>query len=335
MTTVELRATRRPRVTVLAYDGASAFELGIVTEVFGLPRPEFDVDWYELTICAEGPDPVRIVGGATLTAERGLDAFDTAQTVIVPGVADVHGDVSPELVAALRRAHSRGARIVSICSGAFALAAAGLLDGRRAATHWRYADLLQRRFPRVQVDQEVLYVDDGDVLTSAGSAAGLDLCVHLVRTDYGPSIANAVARRLVIAPHRDGGQAQFIEAPVAGEPDDSRIARSMAWALERLDRPLTVEALARGVHMSPRTYLRHFKRCSGTSPIRWLIAQRIQASLPLLETTTASIEEIAAATGFETSVTYRHHFARTMHTSPSAYRRAFRSSGFPAAPGTA
>lgn len=326
---------RNPQVTVLAYDGMSAFEMGIVTEIFGLPRPELDVDWYELTICAEDVRPIRIVGGATLTAERGLDAFDRAQTVIIPGVGDVHADASPALVTALRRAHRRGARIVSICSGAFALAAAGLLDGRRAATHWRYADLLRQRFPRVNVDPDVLYVDDGDVLTSAGSAAGLDLCVHLVRTDYGPSIANAVARRLVIPPHRDGGQAQFIEAPVAGEPDDSRIARSMAWALEHLRQPLTVEALARRAHMSQRTYLRHFKRCSGTSPIRWLIAQRIQASLPLLETTTASIEEIATATGFATSVTYRHHFAQTMHTSPSAYRRAFRSTGFPLAPGTA
>ncbi|MFI5833494.1 transcriptional regulator FtrA [Micromonospora sp. NPDC051300] len=311
-------------VAVLAYDGMSAFELGIVTEVFGLPRPELDVDWYDLAVCAERPEPVRMLGGATLSTANGLEVFEAAQTVIVPGVGDVHGAPSPAVTAALRRARRRGARIVSICSGAFALAAAGLLDGRRATTHWRYAELLQKRFPLVRVDPDVLYVDDDGVLSSAGSAAGLDLCVHLIRTDFGPSVANAVARRLVIPPHRDGGQAQFIEAPVAVGHDDDRISRSMAWAMSNLDRPLTVGELARQAHMSTRTYLRHFKLASGTSPIRWLVAQRIQASLALLETTTAPIDEIAAATGFESAVTYRHHFARAMRTSPSAYRRAFR-----------
>jgi AraC family transcriptional activator FtrA len=325
MVAVPLQRVASRRVTVLAYEGMSAFELGIVTEVFGLPRPELDVAWYDLAICAERAGPVRLLGGATLSTGNGLDVFSSAQTVIVPGVGDVHADVSPDLVAALRRAHDRGARIVSICSGAFALAAAGLLDGRRAATHWQYADLLRQRYPNVLVDPDVLYVDDGDVLTSAGSAAGLDLCVHLVRGDFGPSVANAVARRLVIAPHREGGQAQFIEAPVADDIDDDRIVRSMAWALAHLDQPITVAALAGQAHMSTRTYLRHFKRSSGTSPMRWLIAQRVQASLPLLETTTASIDDIAVATGFEASVTYRHHFARAMRTSPSAYRRAFRS----------
>jgi len=323
MAVVSLRRTSGPRVAVLAFDGMSAFELGIVTEVFGLPRPEFDVDWYDLTICAESPGAIRLLGRATLTTRYGLAAFAAADTVIVPGVADVHAEPSPALVAALRRAHRRGARVVSICSGAFALAAAGLLDGRPAATHWRYAELLAKRYPDVQVDPDVLYVDDGDVLTSAGSAAGLDLCVHIVRTDFGPSIANAVARRLVIPPHRSGGQAQFIEAPVS-DVDDDRIALSMEWAMANLTQPITVERLAARAHMSTRTYLRQFKRSSGTSPIRWLIAQRVQASLPLLEATSASIDEIAAATGFETATTYRHHFARAMRTSPSAYRRAFR-----------
>jgi AraC family transcriptional activator FtrA len=323
MAVVSLRRTSGPRVAVLAFDGMSAFELGIVTEVFGLPRPEFDVDWYDLTICAESPDAIRLLGRATLTTRYGLAAFAAADTVIVPGVADVHAEPSPALVTALRRAHRRGARVVSICSGAFALAAAGLLDGRPAATHWRYAELLAKRYPDVLVDPDVLYVDDGDVLTSAGSAAGLDLCVHIVRTDFGPSIANAVARRLVIPPHRSGGQAQFIEAPVS-DVDDDRIALSMEWAMANLAQPITVERLAARAHMSTRTYLRQFKRSSGTSPIRWLIAQRVQASLPLLEATSASIDEIAAATGFETATTYRHHFARAMRTSPSAYRRAFR-----------
>jgi len=314
-----------PTVSVLAYEGMSAFELGIVTEVFGLPRPDLDVVWYELTICAERPGPARVIGGAALTTEHGLDTFVSAQTVIVPGVSDVHAECSAELIAALRQAHNQGSRIVSICSGAFALAAAGLLDGRRAATHWRYASLLQQRFPRVRVDPDVLYVDDGQVLTSAGSAAGLDLCVHLVRTDFGPSIANAVARRLVISPHREGGQAQFIEAPVAAAIDDDRITRSIAWALTHLDQPITVESLARYARMSTRTYLRHFKQSTGTSPIRWLITQRIQASLPLLETTGTPIEQVATAVGFDSAVTYRHHFAAALRTPPSAYRRAFRS----------
>ncbi|GAA4625525.1 helix-turn-helix domain-containing protein [Actinoallomurus vinaceus] len=320
-----MRIQSRPgsTVAVLAYEGMSPFETGIVTEVFGLPRPELDVPWYRLTVCAERPGPVPIVGGATVHTEYGLDVFAAAETVIVPGVSDVRGECSPELVAALRRAHDRGARIVSICSGAFALAAAGLLDHRPATTHWQYADLLRRRFPLVRVDPDVLYIDDGDVLTSAGSAAGLDLCVHLVRRDHGPSVANAVARRLVVPPHRDGGQAQFIEAPVPRDAGDDRIAQAMTWAMANLREEITVDVLARRAHMSARTFLRHFARCTGTSPTRWLIDQRIQASLPLLEKTSAPVEEIARTVGFASPVTYRSHFVRAMRTSPSAYRRAF------------
>ncbi|GGQ99826.1 transcriptional regulator FtrA [Actinoplanes ianthinogenes] len=316
---------------MLAFDGMSVFELGIVSEVFGLPRPEFDRPWYDLTICAETPGPVRVVGGATLHTEHGLDTFAAAGTLIVPGVPDVRADPSPALVAALRTAHARGARIMSICSGAFALAGAGLLDGRRATTHWRYAELLRARHPHVQVDADVLYLDDGDVLTSAGSAAGLDLCLHVIRRDHGPAIANAVARRLVVQPHRDGGQAQFIEAPVADDPADDRLARSMEWALGNLAEPITVEVLARRAHMSARTYLRHFARATGTTPIRWLIGQRVHASLALLETTGTPIEEVAAAVGFDSPVTYRHHFTRAMRTSPSAYRKAFGADEAPGA----
>ncbi|MEV1158554.1 transcriptional regulator FtrA [Micromonospora chokoriensis] len=318
------RAADAHRVAVLAYPGMSVFETGIVTEVFGLPRPEFGVEWYDLVVCAERPGPVPVVGGASLHTPYGLDELAAARTVIVPGVPDVTGDPSPELVTALRRAHRRGARIMSICSGAFALAGAGLLDGRRATTHWRYAELLARRYPRIEVDPDVLYLDDGDLLTSAGSAAGLDLCVHVVRRDHGAAVANAVARRLVIPPHRDGGQAQFVEAPVPVDPDDDRIAASIDWALAHLAEPLTVAQLAGNAHMSPRTYLRHFARATGTSPIRWLIDQRVRASLPLLEETDAPVERVARSVGFDTPVTYRHHFGRIMLTSPSAYRRAFR-----------
>jgi AraC family transcriptional activator FtrA len=320
-----MSAGQRLSVSVLVYPGMSAFETGIVTEVFGLPRPEFERPWYRLAVCAPSAAPVPVIGGATLSTPFGLAEFAAADTVIVPGVADVHRDPPVAVLDALRSAHARGARILSICSGAFALAAAGLLDGRRATTHWRYADLLQRRFPAVQVDPGVLYLAEGTVWTSAGSAAGLDLCLHAVRADHGATIANAVARRLVVQPHRDGGQAQYIEAPMPPVQPDDRIARSVDWALAHLAEPLTVEALARQAHMSPRTYLRHFTRTTGTSPIRWLIRQRIQASLALLESTDTPIEQIAAAVGFDAPVTYRHHFTSAMRTTPSAYRQAFRT----------
>jgi AraC family transcriptional regulator, transcriptional activator FtrA len=313
-------------VAVLAFDGMAPFELGVVVEVFGLHRPELgDIPWYELLVCAEHPGrDLRAVGGFSLRAEHGLDALAGADTVIVPGVADTGGEVPPAVVAALRAAHARGARLVSICSGAFALAATGLLDGRRATTHWLYAARLAERYPQVRVDPDVLYVDNGSVLTSAGSAAGIDLCLYLVRRDHGATVANAVARRFVVPTHREGGQAQYIEAavrPVAEEDDG--VAHSMAWALERLAEPLTVPALARAARMSERSYLRHFTRRNGTSPMRWVVARRIAASLPLLEAGDGTVEEIAAAVGFDSPATYRHHFTRAMRTTPTAYRRAF------------
>ncbi|SFQ19389.1 AraC family transcriptional regulator, transcriptional activator FtrA [Amycolatopsis arida] len=325
----DVGAAPRRTVSVLAYDGMSAFETGIAIEVFGLRWPELDTDWYELTVCAERPGALRVLGGATLSTPHGLDALASAGTVVVPSVSDVTATPSPRLVAALRLAHRRGARIVSICSGAFALAAAGLLDGRRATTHWRYAELLRSRHPRVEVDPDPLYIDDHDVLTSAGCAAGLDLCLHIVRTDFGAAVANAVARRLVVPAHRDGGQAQYIEAPVPPAPDDDRIATSMAWALAHLAEPITVRILARRAAMSPRSYLRHFTRTTGTTPIRWLTDQRVRASLRALETTTASIDVVARGVGFDSTATFRHHFTKAMRTTPSAYRRAFRTGDSP------
>jgi AraC family transcriptional activator FtrA len=315
------------RVALLAYDGMAPFEFGVVVEVFGLPRPELEVSsWYSLDVCSETPGvPLRSLGGFTLTASHGLDVLARADTVIIAG-ADVHGEPSPALAEALRSVRDRATgRVVSICSGAFALAGAGLLDGRTATTHWRYAALLAERYPKVHVDPDVLYVDEGDVITGAGSASGLDVCLHLVRKDHGARVANAVARRLVIPPHREGGQAQFIQATVnpASNVEDP-IAMSMQWALRHLSRPLTLDDLARAAHLAPRTFQRRFTARVGVPPIKWLISQRIAASLPLLESPGLPVEKVAEAVGFDSPVTYRHHFARAMRVSPSGYRKAFR-----------
>jgi AraC family transcriptional activator FtrA len=314
------------RVAVLAFDGMAPFELGVVVEVFGLARPELDIEPYALDVCAQRPEPLETVGGFSLHVRHGLDRLAAADTVIVPGQR-IDRPVSAPLIAALRAAHDRGARVVSICSGAFALAAAGLLDGREAATHWRYAEELQRRHPGVRVNRDVLYVDDGDVLTSAGSAAGIDLCLHLVRRDHGSEVANAIARRLVVAPHREGGQAQFVERPVPANPvaAEGAVARTMDWALSRLDTRIGLADLAREAHMSARSFTRHFRRAAGTSPARWLLDQRIRASLELLEGSALAVEHVGAAVGIPSPAAYRRHFARAMGVSPAAYRRAFRA----------
>jgi AraC family transcriptional activator FtrA len=314
---------RRHTVSVLAFDGMAPFELGSVVEVFGLPRPELDIPWYDLRVCSLERGPMRAVGGFTMAAEHGLDAFASADTVMVVAVPDVRRDPPPEVVAALREAHARGARVVSICSGAFALAAAGLLDGREATTHWRYADLLRRRFPDVRVTPDVLYVDGDDVLTGAGSAAGLDMCLHLVRKDHGARVANMVARRLVVPPHREGGQAQFIRRPVpAGGLPSTAAAR--AWALDRLDRPLALRELAARESMSVRTFTRRFREEMGISPGQWLTQQRVERTRHLLETTDLTVDRIAELTGFGTAASLRQRLRETLGVSPSAYRRTFR-----------
>ncbi len=245
-----------------------------------------------------------MLGGAVLRTSYGLQDLAGADTVLIPSVRDVDRRPSQELIDAVRAADDRGARLVSICSGAFALAAAGVLDGRRATTHWIYADLLAQRYPDIDVDPAPLYVDNGRVLTSAGCAAGLDLCLHIVRSDHGMRIANDVARRLVIAPHRAGGQAQYIDTPVPEPTTDGRIAAGMAWAMEHLDRPITLDELAAQSTMSRRSYLRQFAKATGTTPIKWLIEQRIQAGLALLESSDLPIEQISARVGFESPVTF-------------------------------
>ncbi len=316
-------------VAILAYDGMSGFESGVAAEIFGMTelsemfsagiaRP-----WYSVKLCGETPE-VRMLGGAAVHLRYGLADLAAADTIVIPSVRDVTAPTSPELVDAIRSAHERQARLVSICSGAFALAAAGVLDGRRATTHWIYTDLLEERYPEIDVDPMPLYVDEGSVFTSAGCAAGLDLCLHIVRSDHGVRIANDVARRLVISPHRAGGQAQYIESPVPEQTLDGRIAAGMTWALANLDAPISLDDLAAQSAMSRRSYLRQFAKAVGTTPIKWLIEQRIQASLELLESSSLSIEEVAARVGFESSVTYRHHFVRQLRTAPSEYRSCFR-----------
>ena len=315
-------------VAILAYDEMSGFESGLAAEIFGMAELSaifsagIPAPWYSVKLCSETPE-IRLLGGATVRTSYGLDDLAAADTVVIPSVRDVAQTTSPELVSAIKAADDRQARLVSICSGAFALAAAGVLDGRTATTHWIYVDLLRQRYPAVDIDPAPLYVDNGRVLTSAGCAAGLDLCLHIVRSDHGAQVANDVARRLVISPHRAGGQAQYIETPIPEPAADGRIAAGMAWALEHLDTTITLDDLASRSAMSRRSYLRQFAKATGTTPIKWLIEQRIQASLALLESSSFSVEQIAARVGFDSPVTYRHHFVRQMRTTPSDYRSCF------------
>ncbi|MGW1991715.1 helix-turn-helix domain-containing protein [Embleya sp. NPDC001921] len=307
-------------VAIAVADGILHFELALAHELFGSAPPVPVESWYELVICGAGP--VRADGRFLLEPDCGLDRLALADTVIVPGWADLEADPPADLVDAVRTAHEAGARVVSLCTGAFVLAAAGLLDGRRATTHWSYAEALATRFPRVEVDPDVLYVDNGSVLTSAGKAAAMDLCLHLIRLDHGSTIANAVARRLVVPPHRPGGQAQFVATPMP-EQHDHPLGELLAWAAGRLDRPLTVEDLARRANMSSRHLGRHFRAMTGTTPLQWLLTQRIHRAQELLETTDDSVDAIAEATGMGTATTLRRHFNRTVGVPPDAYRRTF------------
>ncbi|KAB1988515.1 helix-turn-helix domain-containing protein [Streptomyces triticiradicis] len=308
-------------VALAVTDGMLHFELGLACEVFGSAPDAVKVPWYDLAVC--GPEAVR-VGPFRLEPDHGFDRLPDADTVIVPGWADIDREPPAALVDAVRAAHEAGARVASLCTGAFVLAAAGLLDGRRATTHWAHTRALAARHPRVTVDPDVLYVDDGGVLTSAGKAAAMDLCLHLVRLDHGSSVANTVARNLVVPPHRDGGQAQFVSTPVPA-PDHHPLAELFPWVIERLDRPLTVEDLARRARMSSRNLGRHFRSVTGTTPLQWLLIQRIRHAQELLETTDAGIDTIAAATGMGTGTTLRRHFNRTVGVPPDTYRRTFRS----------
>ena len=306
------------RVAALALPEVVAFDLSIAAQVFGYREEEM----YEFALCAPQPGPVPTTTGFAVLSEHGLAPLERADTVLVPGYEDPRAALPEAVVEALRAADRRGARMVSICTGAFALAAAGVLDGRRATTHWRATALLARRFPAVRVEPDVLYVDDGRVLTSAGVAAGIDLCLHIVRRDFGQRAANAIARRIVVAPQREGGQAQFLEQPVPGNPGGS-LERTRQWALERLAEPLTVAELARHAGYSERTFARRFRAETGTTPLQWLIVQRTLMARGLLEAGDLPIEDVARRCGFGSAPSLRQHFRRAVRSTPTAYRAAW------------
>jgi transcriptional regulator GlxA family with amidase domain len=302
------------------------FELSVACEVFGIDRSDLADPWYRHVICDAGTEPLvslQCDQGLSLGTPYGLADLDSADTIILhPWYGD--SPPAPELLEALRAAHGRGARLMSLCTGAFVLAATGLLDGRPATTHWMHSAELARLHPRVRVDPRVLYIDDGDILTSAGTAAGIDLCLHVVRLDHGADVANAVARRMVVPPHRDGGQAQFVEAPVPSAGCEDPLAGILGWMLGHLGEALTVEDLAHRAHMSPRTFARQFKAVTGTTPHQWLLSQRVLLAQRLLETTDEPVELVASRCGFGSAAGLRAHFQRAVSASPLAYRRTFR-----------
>ncbi|MFD7245077.1 GlxA family transcriptional regulator [Streptomyces massasporeus] len=311
---------RRERVVVLALDGVYPFELGIPSRILGAADGR-----YEILTCSVDGRPVRTNADFGVTVEHGPEALATADTVVIAPVAPAHlaDEVSDDVLAALALIRP-GTRIVSICTGAFVLAAAGLLDGRRATTHWQVADRFRRMFPRVDLDPDVLFVDDHPFLTSAGAASGVDICLHLVRKDHGSRLANSVARRCVVPPFRDGGQAQYIEQPVP-EQGAASTAATRAWALERLDEPLTLTDLSGHARMSQRTFARRFHDEVGLSPGRWLIQQRVARARHLLESSDLTVDQIAGRVGFATGASLRQHLSAAIGVSPQAYRRTFQT----------
>ena len=310
-------------VVALAYDRLCTFEFGCVTELFALERPELKVDWYGFAICAIDRGPLRAAGGIMVTAPYKPQLLDRANTIVVPGWRDAD-ELPPEaLLKRIRSAYQRGARLCSICSGVFVLAAAGVLDGKTVTTHWRYAAKLQQQYPQLRVQPDSLYVDEGQVITSAGSAAGLDMLLHLVRRDYGSVVANRVAQRLVIPPHREGGQAQFVPRPMP-QDESGRLARLMDWVREHPALPHTLRSLAERAVMSPRTLQRQFHNATGLAPYDWLVRERVAVARELLEAhTPLPIPRIAELAGFGSEESMRRHFRRIAMTSPAAYREKF------------
>ncbi|WPB91978.1 GlxA family transcriptional regulator [Streptomyces malaysiensis] len=321
-------AQRRHIVAMAVADGAPVFELAVPFEVFGLDRDDIADPWYELRVCAASPDggPVRTAAGMVLHTPYGPDDLVDADTVVIAACArPVQLDPPPALVAAIRKAHAAGRRIVSLCSGVYVLAAAGLLTGRRATTHWMHSADFARRHPDVEVDPHALYTEDDTIWTSAGTGAVIDLCLQLVRRDHGSAVANEVARRMVVPPHREGGQTQYAKPLTAARrgPDEG-LAPVLRWARDRLHEPLTVPRLAHVAHLSVRTFTRRFRDTLGVSPLQWILQERIRLAQELLETTDEPVETVARRTGFGSAANLRHHFGRAVGVSPQSYRQVFR-----------
>ncbi|MDI4633386.1 transcriptional regulator FtrA [Pelomonas sp. V22] len=317
-----VRGAQGPLVVAPIYDGLCTFEFAIVAEVFGLARPEMGSGWYRFASAAVEPGPLRAHGGLTVSTDGGIELLDQADLIVMAGWKGAQVPVPDELTRRLKKAWKRGARLASICSGAFVLAATGLLDGRRAATHWRYAKTLRETHPGIEVDDSVLYVEEDRVLTSAGSAAGIDLMLHIVRSDFGTEAANSVARRLVMPAHRSGGQAQFIERPVPAD-GGSRLAELLEQVRADLRAPWTVPRMAGAAAMSPRSFLRRFTEATGQPPGQWLTGERVEEAKRLLEASQASVEQVADAVGFGSVQALRHHFQAQLGLSPRGYRDAF------------
>ncbi|MEV7789379.1 helix-turn-helix domain-containing protein [Streptomyces sp. NPDC088106] len=311
-------------VAAVLLDGVNPFELGVVCEVFGIDRSDDGLPVYDFAVASAGGPTVRSAAGFAMQVEHGLERLETADLIAVPaGASYASREFPPELLDALRRGVDRGARVLSVCSGVFVLAAAGLLDGRRVTAHWKHAQVLTSRYPHLTVEEDVLYVDEDPVITSAGTAAGIDACLHLVRKEQGPEVANRIARRMVVPPHRDGGQAQYIERPLP-PPGGDTVSGVLVWMERHLGEETTVEQLAARAHMSPRTFARRFQQETGTTPYRWILRQRVLLAQELLEATDETVDAIAGRTGFGNAAALRHHFVRAVGTTPQAYRRTFR-----------
>ena len=311
-------------VAAVLLDGVNPFELGVVCEVFGVDRSDDGLPVYDFAVASADGPAVRTINGFSLQVAHGLERLETADLIAVPaGAAYTSREFPPGMLDALRRGVDRGARVLSVCSGVFVLAAAGLLDGRRATAHWKHAEELTRQYPHLTVEPDVLYVDEDPVITSAGTAAGIDACLHLVRKEQGPEVANRIARRRVVPPHRDGGQAQYIERPLPVSGGDT-VSGVLVWMERHLDEETTVEQLAARAHMSPRTFARRFQQETGTTPYRWILRQRVLLAQHLLEATDETVDAVAGRTGFGNAAALRHHFVRAVGTTPHAYRRTFR-----------
>jgi len=318
------------RVAVLAFPDVAMFELGVLCEVFGTNRGEDCFPTYDFKLCTPDGKPVRNRSGFTVTPQADLSGLADADLVAVPAYGgDATGTTQPEAIAAIRAAYDRGAYVVSVCSGAFALGEAGLLDGRSCTTHWRYSDELARRFPLADVRPDVLYVEDGNVFTSAGTAAGIDLCLHIVRREHGSAIATKLARRMVVPPHRDGGQSQYVEAPLPRTASAPTLEPLLQWLVKHLDQQVTVEDLAERAHMAPRTFARRFRAETGVTPHDWVTAQRVLLARRLLEDTDLPMESVAVKSGFGDAAMLRHHFNRRVGSPPHIYRRTFQDRRVP------